>query len=145
MKLINIITHPVLVIIAFSVILVSGEHFGGLYLMYLLMALPHGGIHEVLALLGTGLILFSYAKYKRESQFFFKMVLNILGVFSLYTSLWLFSITVGIIIMAPSIKACPSSASCYSALSRLGFWHKALPGLRGQSLTDHPLTNLRCN
>lgn len=90
MKLINIITHPVLVIIAFCVILVSGEHFGGFYLMYLLMALPHGGIHAVLALLGTGLILFSYAKYKRESQFFFEVVLNILGVFSLYTSLWLF-------------------------------------------------------
>lgn len=90
MKLINIITHPVLMITSFSLILISGEHFGGFYLMYLLMAIPHGGVHAVLALLGAGLVLFSYGKYKRQSRFFIEPLLNILGAFGLYASLWLF-------------------------------------------------------
>lgn len=90
MKLINIITHPVLVIISFCLILISGEHFGGFFLLYILMAIPHGGIHAILALVGTGLILFSYAKYKRESKLFIDILLNILGVFCLYASLLVF-------------------------------------------------------
>lgn len=90
MKLINILTHPVLVIISFCLILVSGEHFGGFYLLYILMAIPHGGIHAVLALIGSGLVLFSYAKYNRQSKVFIELLLNILGVFGLYASLWLF-------------------------------------------------------
>ncbi len=90
MKLINIITHPVLVLVSFCVILISGEHFGGFYLLYIMMALPHGGIHAVLALIGAGLVLFSYAKYKRGSKFFIDLLLNIVGVFALYGSLLLF-------------------------------------------------------
>lgn len=90
MKLINIVTHPVLVIISFCIILISGEHFGGLYLLYILMAIPHGGIHAVLALVGSGLVLFSYARYNRRSTAFTELVLNIVGIFTLYGSLWLF-------------------------------------------------------
>lgn len=90
MKIINILTHPVLVISLFCLVLISGESFGGFYLLYILMALPHGGIHAVLALAGMVFILFSFAKYKRQSKFFIDPLLNILGVFSLYLSLFLF-------------------------------------------------------
>lgn len=90
MKWINIITHPILVLVLFCGILISGEHFGGFYLMYILMALPHGGIHALIALLGIGLILLCYGMYKRKSQFAIDPLLNVLGVFSLYISLWLF-------------------------------------------------------
>lgn len=92
MKTINILTHPVLVLSLFCLTLISGESFGGFYLVYILMALPHGGIHAVFALIGAGLILFSYGRYKRQSKYFIDPLLNILGVFSLYASLFVFFI-----------------------------------------------------
>lgn len=52
MKAIQIITHPVTLIISFLFILISGEHWGGFYMLYLLLALPHGGIHALLGLVG---------------------------------------------------------------------------------------------
>jgi len=54
MKLTHFFMSPYLLITAFLLVLISGEHWGGFYLIYLLLALPHGGIH---ALLGTGGIL----------------------------------------------------------------------------------------
>lgn len=90
MNWINIVTHPILVLILFCGILISGEHFGGFYLIYILMALPYGGNHAILALSGVALVLFSYVKYKRQSKFFFDPLLNILGVFSLFLSLLVF-------------------------------------------------------
>jgi hypothetical protein len=42
MSFYKIITHPVTLIISFLYILISGEHVGGLYIWYLLMAAPYG-------------------------------------------------------------------------------------------------------
>jgi len=90
MKLLKLISHPVLVCITFSVILISGDHFGGVYLLYLLMALPHGGPHAVLAFIGAAVILITYGRYRRQSRYLVDPLLNILGVFLLYASLWVF-------------------------------------------------------
>lgn len=92
MKTINILTHPVLVVSLFCLTLISGQSFGGFYLLYILMALPHAGIHAIFAIIGIGFILFSYGKFKRQSKFFIDPLLNMLGVFSLYASLILFFI-----------------------------------------------------
>lgn len=90
MKLLTILTHPVLVICSFLLILISGQHFGGFYLLYLLMALPHGGFHAILALIGIGLLLLSYAKYNRENKFLIEPLLNVTGVVCLFFSLNIF-------------------------------------------------------
>ena len=39
MKKIKIITHPVTLILCFFLILISGEHLGGFYLLYILLGL----------------------------------------------------------------------------------------------------------
>ncbi|MEP7375292.1 MAG: hypothetical protein ABI675_17965 [Chitinophagaceae bacterium] len=90
MKVIYILTHPVLVLSLFCTIMINGESFGGPYLLYVLMAIPHGGIHAILALTGAGIILFGYGKYHRQSKFIIDPLLNIIGTFSLYLSLLFF-------------------------------------------------------
>ncbi|MBN8877690.1 MAG: hypothetical protein J0I32_09110 [Sphingobacteriales bacterium] len=90
MKIIKWISHPVIVCFTFLMILVSGDHFGGVYLLYLLMALPHGGLHSILAFIGIGILAVNYVRYRRESRYLFDPLLNVLGVFTLYASLWIF-------------------------------------------------------
>ncbi len=90
MKAIKILTHPVLLIGSFLFVLISGEHFGGFYILYLLLALPHGGVHAMLALAGVLLILFSYIKFKRSKKYLIEPVLNIIGAACLSLSLFFF-------------------------------------------------------
>ena len=52
MKMIKLFTHPVVIIIAFLLILISGEHLGGFYLLYILLGLSHGAVHSLLAIDG---------------------------------------------------------------------------------------------
>ena len=90
MKAIKIITHPYILIISFFMIMVSGKHMGGFYLLYLLSALPYWGIHALLAFLGTVLLVFSYYKYQRRKAYHIESILNIAGTFLLLFSLVLF-------------------------------------------------------
>jgi hypothetical protein len=90
MKAIKFITHPVTLIICFSFVLISGEHLGGFYLLYILLGLPHGAIHSLLAVGGISLLLFCNMKFKREFNQLAEPVLNIIGVLLLSSSLFLF-------------------------------------------------------
>ncbi len=90
MKAIELITHPVTLIICFSLVLISGEHFGGFYLLYILLGLPHGATHSLLAVGGIAILLFSNYKYKRAFAFLIEPFLNIIGVVLLGLSLVLF-------------------------------------------------------
>src|SRR6218665_639932 len=56
MKIIKWISHPVVVCFTFCMIFVSGDHFGGVYLLYILMALPQGGLHAILAISGISIL-----------------------------------------------------------------------------------------
>ncbi len=69
-------------------ILISGQHVGGFYLMYIMLALPHGGVHAVSALLGTILLFFAYYKFKRLKRYRIENILNLIAL-----SLLLISIT----------------------------------------------------
>lgn len=60
MKLIKIIGHPILVMSLFLLILISGEQFGGFYLLYVLMGLPNGAPHSLIALTGLTIMLAGY-------------------------------------------------------------------------------------
>jgi membrane-bound ClpP family serine protease len=90
MKAIRIITHPYTTIISFCMIMISGQHLGGFYLLYLLLALPHGGIHALLALFGVMLLLISYNKYKRKKLYLIENIINVIGIILLILSLYLF-------------------------------------------------------
>ena len=90
MKAINIISHPLILIIAFSLIIISGQHLGGVYLLYILLALPHAGIHAVLAVSGICILIFSNYKFKRSFTYLIEPLLNIGGVILLILSLFFF-------------------------------------------------------
>ena len=90
MKMIKFFTHPVVIIIAFLLILISGEHLGGFYLLYIVLGLPHGAVHSLLAIVGIGLLLFSNYKYQQQFIFNIEPVLNIIAVIVLLLSLFLF-------------------------------------------------------
>src|SRR5215203_3813986 len=90
MKAIKIITHPYLLIIDLLMILISGEHLGGFYILYLILALPIGAIHSVLAMLGIGLLLLSHHRFQVEDKPSAKSALNIIGCLLLLLSIYLF-------------------------------------------------------
>ena len=90
MKAINTISHPLILIIAFSLILISGQHLGGVYLLYILLALPQGSIHAVLAVSGICILIFSNYKYKGSFTYLIEPLLNIAGVILLILSLFFF-------------------------------------------------------
>lgn len=90
MKAIKIITHPYTVIISFFAILISGQHLGGFYFLYVLLALPHGGIHSLLAFFGIFLLLVSYYRFEVDKTFLLGSVINLISVFLLLLSLFLF-------------------------------------------------------
>jgi hypothetical protein len=87
MKAIKIITHPILLIISFLFILISGQHFGGFYLLYLIMGLPHFGLHAILASVGILLLIFSYLKFGRTGKNIMAIIFNIIGSGCLVLSL----------------------------------------------------------
>jgi hypothetical protein len=89
MRTIKIITHPYTLIICFLFILISGEHLGGFYLLYIILALPIGGIHSILALTGIAMLLFSYQKYNRK-PIVPAFILNIAGLLLLFLSVFFF-------------------------------------------------------
>lgn len=90
MKAIKIITHPVLLIISFLFILISGKSFGGFYMLYLLLALPHGGVHSLVAVAGILLLVFALVRFRRENKYMIEAIINIIGAACLVISLFLF-------------------------------------------------------
>jgi hypothetical protein len=88
MKLFKILSHPYTLIICFSLILISGEQWGGFYAFYLLLALPYGGVHSLLALAGFFALLVSLHWVK--NQVVLQQLLNVVGLFFLVSSLYYF-------------------------------------------------------
>lgn len=89
MKAIKILGHPITVICLFFVILISGESIGGVYLFYLLLALPHGLVHSLLAILGIGLLTLSYSQLKTKQNVAMKLI-NVVGILLLLLSILTF-------------------------------------------------------
>ena len=91
MKALKFITHPYTLIVSFCLILISGEHLGGFYALYLLLALYYAGIH---ALLGLGGIIVLIATRKTRNKIkepSWPNILNIVGAALLILSLiWFF-------------------------------------------------------
>jgi len=90
MKAVNILLHPVLVLVIFYSLLISGESLGGFYAFYVLLALPHGGTNALLAIAGTIVLGISQVKFNRNSSKGIKAILDLTGVLLLYASLFSF-------------------------------------------------------
>jgi hypothetical protein len=52
MKALKIMGNPLVVTGIFLLVLISGEQFGGFYLIYLLLGLPNGAPHAIIAVIG---------------------------------------------------------------------------------------------
>lgn len=89
MTLKNIITHPFAVLISFMIVLISGEHVGGFYIIYLLMGITHGAIHSLLGMAGIALLVPGLLTPQRK-QVSSIYLLNIIGAVCMLLSLFLF-------------------------------------------------------
>jgi GNAT superfamily N-acetyltransferase len=88
MKFFKIISHPYTLIICFLMIMISGEHLGGFYALYILLALPFGGVHAFLAIGGIVILLVTHKKL--QSKGLASVLLNYVGVLLLFLSLYYF-------------------------------------------------------
>jgi hypothetical protein len=79
MKLIKLIGHPVTVVCMFCLLLISGKSIGGFYLLYILLGLPHGALHAILAVTGITLMVTGY-KLPNQSAKILKPVLYFLSL-----------------------------------------------------------------
>lgn len=60
MKTIKFIGHPISLMIIFMLLIIEGDHFGGFYLLYILMALPHAAGYALLAVAGIASLLLGF-------------------------------------------------------------------------------------
>lgn len=67
--------------------MISGEHLGGFYALYLLLALYYGGIHSILALFGIILLIVARNKDVKTKFHALPNILNIGGAVFLVLSI----------------------------------------------------------
>jgi hypothetical protein len=89
MKIIQVIGHPVLLMSLFLLLMIEGENFGGFYLLYLLLALPHGATYAVIAVSGLIFIFIGYKSY-RIMYNPIKSILYFIGISFMILSLFIF-------------------------------------------------------
>lgn len=90
MKIINIIGHPVAVLITYLLLLISGESFGGFYVLYILLGLPHGSPDAIISTVGIAIMLVGYKIYRTKFSpikplfYLVGIVVMILGLVSFF-------------------------------------------------------------
>lgn len=57
MKFIQILGHPIVLASSFCLLLISGEHLGGFYLLYILLGLPFFAAHSLLGAMAIVFVL----------------------------------------------------------------------------------------
>lgn len=87
MNIFKVFSHPYTLIFSFLFILISGEHLGGFYALYIFLGLTHGLIHSLLGFFGIVILLIGY---HLNAKFRIKQGLNIVGVLMLIASVFLF-------------------------------------------------------
>lgn len=92
MKAIKILTNPYTLIISFLLIIISGQHIGGFYIIYLLLALPHFASYAVLSVIGIALMLITF--HNKKTRFSItEPILNLVAVLLLLASIFIFFYT----------------------------------------------------
>lgn len=89
MKLFKILSHPYTLVLSFLFIVISGQHLGGFYALYVLLGLMHGAIHSILAFLGIIVLLaMHHAGWSQNSLR--RQVANVTGTTLLFASVYFF-------------------------------------------------------
>lgn len=89
MKAIKILGHPIALMSMFLLLMIEGDNFGGFYLLYLLLAAPHGAPYAIVALLGL-IAVFTGYKMQRGKFQVVRPVLQLVGLGLMLISLLLF-------------------------------------------------------
>lgn len=66
MKILKIVGHPVSVMCVYLLLLISGESFGGFYVLFILLGLSHGVPDTIVSTLGLGIMLLGYKIYRKK-------------------------------------------------------------------------------
>jgi hypothetical protein len=90
MKTIKFLFHPYTLVTGFLVIIISGEHLGGFYALYILLGLPHGALHSIIGVIGMLTLIITRQKYKDVKVYAVRYLANIVGVLLLFLSLFCF-------------------------------------------------------
>ncbi len=89
MKAIKWIGHPVRLVIIYLLLIIEGDQFGGFFMLYLLLALPHFVPYAITAALGIASIIVGF-NLRKENYLSFKPVLFLSGYCLMILSLLLF-------------------------------------------------------
>jgi hypothetical protein len=89
MKIIKWIGHPVILIIIYLLLIIEGDEFGGFYLLYLVLSLPHLVPYSVLAAAGIAGLIIAF-NLGNEKYLFIKPFLYLFGFGLMVFSLILF-------------------------------------------------------
>jgi hypothetical protein len=87
MKIIKWIGHPVVVIVLYLLLIIEGDEFGGFFMLYLLLSIPHLVPYALMAAAGLSLmvIAFNYKDQKMTS-----LISYLIGYTMMLTSLAIF-------------------------------------------------------
>ena len=89
MKLIRIIGHPVILIIAYLLLVIEGDYFGGFFALYLVLSLPHGEPYAIIAALGIASVVIGF-NLKGSRRRILRPILYLLGYFIMVLALIVF-------------------------------------------------------
>lgn len=89
MRIIKWIGHPVALLIVYLLLIIEGDNFGGIYLLYLVLSLPHGVPYAVAAALGIATVVVAF-NMNGPRFTLLKTVLYLLGFCLMILSLLLF-------------------------------------------------------
>ena len=90
MKIISVLGYPLTIISCFFLLLISGKAFGGPYIIYLVLGLPHGAAYSLFAVFGILSLCITMYITKPNKHYWLKSALKITGIVLLGLSLFVF-------------------------------------------------------
>jgi amino acid transporter len=70
MKIIKWIGHPVILVVLYLLLIIEGDEFGGFYMLYLLLSLPHLVPYSIIAAAGLSFIIIAFNSKRSEKRIF---------------------------------------------------------------------------
>ena len=90
MKIISVLGYPLTIISCFFLLIISGRAFGGPYIIYLVLGLPHGAAYSLFAVFGILSLCITMYITKPNKHYWIKSALMIAGIILLGLSLFVF-------------------------------------------------------
>jgi len=89
MKLIKWMGHPVIFLILYLLLIIEGDQFGGFFMLYLLLALPHLVPYAVIAAVGMACVIVGF-NVNKPGRLHLKPILYLAGLCLMLLALVLF-------------------------------------------------------